>query len=77
MRIAHASGRHTSGQVVHRLIGRDRHSDIQQRHVDMLAPAGRCALMHRRQNRRRGVDPGKDIRDRDAGLSAAARPVHR
>ena len=43
--IAHPRRRIARGQIVHRLIARDRNSAIQQCHVNMLAHAGLAALV--------------------------------
>ena len=68
MRVAHPRRRLAGGEIVHRLIAGDRHGAVKQCHVDMLTDAGLVTLMHSRQNRGAGIDPGKDIGDRHAGF---------
>ena len=59
------------GQVVHRLVGQAGHLHIEQGHVDVLALAGLLAGVQRGQHADRGVQPGENVGEGDAGLHGA------
>ena len=61
--------RHLAGtQVIHRLIGHHGGRDIHQCHINVLPLARHRALVHRRQNRRSGINSGENIRKGDPHL---------
>ena len=77
MRIAHLHRRIAGHQIVEVLVGEHRDLGIEQRHVDVLALAGRFGVAQRRLDGDDRIEAGEDVGDGDADLLrlAAGSPV--
>src|SRR3989475_5119194 len=74
VQVADALRRHARGEVVGILVGEERDLRVEQREIEMLPEARLRAMRERRADGDRGVHPGDDVGDRDAGaLRTAAR----
>ena len=59
--IAQTLRRDAGDQIVHRLVGKDRHLRIEQREVDMLSRAGAIPMGQRAEDRDGRVEPGENV----------------
>src|SRR5262245_21940162 len=76
MLVAVAQWRLACSEIPHGLIAAKRHQTVEQRHVDVLADAGRRPVIESREDRDSRIETGDHISDGDAHLlRAAARPV--
>src|SRR5882762_5120991 len=74
VQVADALRWHARGEVVGVLVGKQRDLRVEQREIEMLPDARLRAMRERRADGDRGVHPGHDVGDRDAGaLRTAAR----
>ena len=68
MGVAHAGRRPARNQIVHVLVGEHRDLRIEQRHVDMLALAGRLGMAERGLDGDDRIEAGENVGEGDADL---------
>ncbi len=68
MRVAHSRRVLARREVIGRLIGKQRHRAIKQRHVDLLSLARPLAHQQGGLDCIGSPDPGREVRDRNAHL---------
>ena len=73
--VAHPDRRVAGNQKIQVLVGEHRDLRIEQRHVDVLALAGRLGVAQRRLDGDDRIEPGEEVGDGDADfLRLAVRP---
>src|SRR6267143_5908100 len=72
VQVADALRRRARGEVVGVLVGKQRDLRVEQREIEVLPDAGLRAMRQCRADGDRGVHPGDDVGDRDAGALRTA-----